>query len=159
MADSDEKIPKGRPPRNGQFQPGRSGNPRGRPKGAKNFRTLVLERLEKKVTVVEQGRSRSISMAEAMAIQLVNKATSGDMKSLAALLALTRDHIGHSPSTDISVPARAEDSIIMSDIIARMHTARATGDNSIASRDRAPDASATNDANSVDDVSPTEGAA
>ena len=38
----------GRPPVNRQFKPGQSGNPRGRPKGSKNFATIFAEALKKK---------------------------------------------------------------------------------------------------------------
>ena len=50
MSESDQSDDKqnsavgyGRPPVNRQFKPGQSGNPRGRPKGSKNFPTMFAE--------------------------------------------------------------------------------------------------------------------
>jgi hypothetical protein len=40
-----------RPPVDRQFKPGQSGNPKGRPKGRKNLKTIVVEALHKKVKV------------------------------------------------------------------------------------------------------------
>jgi hypothetical protein len=80
----------GKPPRHAQFLKGRSGNPRGRPKGARNFATLLGETLEERVSVTENGRRQSISKLEAAVKQLVNRAASGDPKQMQQLFALTQ---------------------------------------------------------------------
>ena len=50
-----------KPPKHSQFKPGRSGNPRGRPKGAKNETTILREILNKRIAIREKpvGRGRS----------------------------------------------------------------------------------------------------
>lgn len=68
----------GKPPSHTRFEKGQSGNPKGRPKGAKNFKTIVLEILNEKISVVENGRKREITKGEAVVRQQVNKAASGD---------------------------------------------------------------------------------
>jgi hypothetical protein len=140
-----------RPPRKGQFQPGKSGNPRGRPKGAKNFRTLVLDRLQKKVTVIEQGRARKISMAEAIAIQTVNKASAGDPKAVATILTLTRDHDDAPMNQAMSVLARAEDSLVMNAMIARIRAAPSPECDSSGGGAEVLDDHSSLDANRIDD--------
>jgi Family of unknown function (DUF5681) len=50
-----------RPPRNRQFKPGQSGNPTGRPKGAKNFATALAEELDAPITATENGKRKTIS--------------------------------------------------------------------------------------------------
>jgi hypothetical protein len=72
----------GKPPAETRFKPGQSGNPKGRPKGAKNFSTLMEKELAQKVTIKEGERRRRVSKREAMVKQLTNKAASGDHKSI-----------------------------------------------------------------------------
>jgi len=45
------RVGHGGPPLETRFRPGQSGNPRGRPKGSKNTRTLLQEKLSEKVRV------------------------------------------------------------------------------------------------------------
>jgi hypothetical protein len=72
----------GKPPRSSQFKLGQSGNPDGRPRGAKNFANAIEQELDTRVTVTENGRRRRISKREVIAKHLVNKAASGDLKAI-----------------------------------------------------------------------------
>jgi len=76
----------GKPPRSTRFKPGQSGNPNGRPRGAKNFAIAIGQELDSRVTVTENGRRRRISKREVIAKHLVNKAVSGDLKAIPLLL-------------------------------------------------------------------------
>jgi hypothetical protein len=77
----------GKPPQHGRFSSGRSGNPRGRPKGSQNLTTLLSQALNQKVTVTEHGQSRQITKREAMITQLVNRAAGkGDLAAMRLLL-------------------------------------------------------------------------
>lgn len=77
----------GKPPKHTRFQKGRSGNPRGRPRGSKGWITLVREAVSAKVEVRENGRPlRKITKLEAAVTQLVNRAAGGDLRALALLL-------------------------------------------------------------------------
>ena len=71
---SDFLVGYSKPPAETRFRPGQSGNPKGRPKGAKNFSTLMEKELERKVTIKEGERRRRVSKREAMVKQLTNKA-------------------------------------------------------------------------------------
>jgi len=75
----------GKPPRHGGFQKGRSGNPRGRPKGSKNFATLLAEALDEKVQVTEDGRRRRVTKRELVVKQLVNKSAAADLRAIKQL--------------------------------------------------------------------------
>jgi flagellar motor protein MotB len=44
------------PPIETQFKPGQSGNPAGKPKGSKNFSTILKERVERESNILEDGR-------------------------------------------------------------------------------------------------------
>jgi hypothetical protein len=83
---SDYQVGYGRPPQHTQFKPGESGNPRGRPRGAKNFFVLLEEELKQRVIINENGRRRKISKRAAIVKHMVNKTLSGDPRLLQILL-------------------------------------------------------------------------
>jgi hypothetical protein len=78
----------GRPPLHTQFQKGRSGNPKGRPKQNKNIYGLIKKTFEERVKVKSSGRTHSMTKLEAAFVQLVNKAVSGDIKALREVIRL-----------------------------------------------------------------------
>ena len=78
-----------KPPRETRFRKGRSGNPRGRPRGSKNFATLLDEALAEPVVINESGRRRKASKLQVIVKQLVNKAAQGDHRSIQLLMAFT----------------------------------------------------------------------
>jgi uncharacterized protein DUF5681 len=84
----DYQVGYGKPPANRRFSKGQSGNPKGRPQGARNFSSLLDGALNEKVAVKEDGRLRKISKREAMVKQLANKATSDDHRSIQLLVVL-----------------------------------------------------------------------
>ena len=79
--DGNYEIGYGKPPRKTQFQKGKSGNPRGRPRGSRNSSTLMKKALSDKVAVRENGRTRTISKLQAIITQTVNKAATGDHRA------------------------------------------------------------------------------
>jgi len=81
----------GKPPVHSRFQKGRSGNPKGRPRGRRNMSTLLSATLNGWVTVVENGRRKKITKREAIVTQLVNKSASADLKATQIVLAMLRD--------------------------------------------------------------------
>ena len=78
-----------RPPRTTRFKPGVSGNPKGRPKGAKSLTTAVNKELRAKVDVTENGKHKRITKQQALVKHLVNKAAGGDPKALPLIVKLT----------------------------------------------------------------------
>jgi len=71
-----EIVGRGKPPRSTQFQKGRSGNPRGRPRG--RHRSIPYDHvLGRMVTIREDGRERRITAAEAFLLQLTKKGLEG----------------------------------------------------------------------------------
>src|SRR4051812_46615679 len=66
-----------KPPMPNQFKPGKSGNPRGRPKGSKNLSTLIKTELNRPLLVAQDGRRRKIKRKAALVTGLVNDALQG----------------------------------------------------------------------------------
>jgi hypothetical protein len=77
-----------RPPVNHQFKPGQSGNPKGRPKGSKNFVTTFAEVLSRPIKVRDRnnGKTRTVSKLEVMIEGITNKAMAGDPKAFATVI-------------------------------------------------------------------------
>ena len=71
----------GKPPPRTRFKPGQSGNPRGRPKGSKNARTIIGRVLSEKVPVREGDRVRNMSRLEAMVRNVSVRAMKGEPKA------------------------------------------------------------------------------
>ncbi len=76
----------GKPPRSTQFRKGVSGNPRGRPKKARDFDHELLRESKASVILNENGSRRRISKHEAAIKQLINKAISGNIPALRTYL-------------------------------------------------------------------------
>lgn len=101
------RVGYGTPPRETRFRKGRSGNPRGRPKGAKSAKSLLDQALSAPVTISEGGRTRVVEQRTALFKSLVAKAIKGDARAAALVVRLmdqfgagTRD-ASHVPITTI----------------------------------------------------------
>jgi Family of unknown function (DUF5681) len=129
MTDEDDHIARyQRPPRKGQFRPGESGNRYGRPPGSKNIRTYVNKYLNEKIPIIENGKTRTIPRAEAIAIQLVNQAAKGEPKGLAAVMSFTREFDAAVADLRPNALARAADAVVLEDIIARIRAGNPSQD-------------------------------
>ena len=87
----DYAVGYGKPPLHTRFQKGKSGNPKGRPRGKKNMSTLLSTALNASIVVVANGRSKRITKREAIVTQLVNKSAAADLKATQIVLAMLRD--------------------------------------------------------------------
>lgn len=119
----DSKYPIGykKPPRHTRFQPGRSGNAKGRPKGAKNFATVIEQELQTPIEVTENGKRKRISKRQAIVKQTVNKAMAGDPKATLILFAEVRFHESQNPPPlTANVLVRPEDQLVMRSIVDRI---------------------------------------
>lgn len=96
----DYEVGYGRPPAATRFTS--SGNPKGRPPGARSLRALVSEALDAKIRVREGGRDRKMSKRQIGATKIANRfAEKADDKTAALIIKLElggeslRD--GHTP--------------------------------------------------------------
>jgi hypothetical protein len=94
----------GQPPTSTQFQRGRSGNPKGRPKkGSENKHSMARETLERKIAIEKDQRSRKESLRHVAFQRIGEKASSGDIRSVNFLLARENEE-RHRASDYSSVP-------------------------------------------------------
>ena len=70
----DYTVGHGNPPMITRFKSGLSGNPKGRPKGSKNHKTIVRTIMNEMHTVTEDGRRQRRSKIELMLLALRNRA-------------------------------------------------------------------------------------
>ncbi len=87
--DNKYSVGYGKPPAESRFKVGRSGNPRGRPKGKLNLATILTQVMGAKVVVNEGGRRKSKSKFEVSMTQLANKAAGGNLAATKMMLNLT----------------------------------------------------------------------
>lgn len=122
MPNSDEyEVGYKKPPVANRFQPGCSGNKKGRPRGARNFDTIITKELNARVEITENGQRRSISKREAIAKQVVNKAASGDPKFVPMLLAEShRIEEKQQPKSTSDALNSPEDALVMESLLARL---------------------------------------
>src|SRR5271155_1058294 len=80
-----------RPPLNTRFKKGESGRTRARVPQARSLTSLVQNALDEPVRVNDQGQRRTISKREAVLMQLVNRAASGDPRSIHLLFKAQRE--------------------------------------------------------------------
>lgn len=79
-----------KPPKSGQFKPGHSGNPKGRPKDSKSLITIADDILSEKITINENGVQKSIPKREAIMRRIINYCMSGDLKSAQMLTTILK---------------------------------------------------------------------
>ena len=116
----DPKVGYCRPPAATQFKPGKSGNPKGRPKGAKNFATALSEELNGTVAVTEGGKRRKLTRRQVIAKQLVNKAANGDAKVLPILFNETREHDKAAMAPPAALATRPEEKAVIEGLLDRL---------------------------------------
>jgi hypothetical protein len=84
-----------KPPKAHQFRPGESGNPSGRPKGVRNFKSDLRDELAEMTSFCEGGHEVSISKQRAVIKRLVAAAIEGDARSIATLMAFCARAFGN----------------------------------------------------------------
>jgi len=89
-----------KPPKHSQFKKGNKMG-KGRPKGAKNLKTIVNEAMSQKVSAQIGGKTRKLSKIELTVHQVANKASQGDQKAAEKALTL---YERYGPQEDPSGP-------------------------------------------------------
>jgi Family of unknown function (DUF5681) len=101
-----------KPPKDGQFRPGQSGNSAGRPKDVRNLATDVRRALKVPVKLKEEGRSRKISTQAGMLMVLREKALKGDARALDRFVELA-NRFNNEPTVEVAQTVSADDREIL----------------------------------------------
>ena len=102
MKKNQTEVGYGRPPIEHRFRPGQSGNPSGRPKGARRFTADLLDELDEIVAVSSGDQKRAVTKQRAIVNVLVSKALKGDPHAIATIIsacarALGEQHVDDEP--------------------------------------------------------------
>jgi hypothetical protein len=92
MSESDGlyEVGYGKPPQSGRFPKGKSGNPKGRPKGSRNLATIVLRESRQPVRLSGPQGNRTVTKLQATVMQLGNKAAQGELRATREFLPLVQ---------------------------------------------------------------------
>lgn len=82
----------GRPPVHSRFAKGRSGNPKGRPKGSGGIAGSLHKMLGEKITIQQGGGLRRMRKSEAVLAALIARAARGDVAAIRLIHSITREH-------------------------------------------------------------------
>jgi hypothetical protein len=93
-APDDEPIGYKRPPRKHQFQPGRSGNPRGRPKGAKGLRQILQGEFSQRMQIMEGDKPLKVSKLQLIVKRELEKAMAGNQRAIEHVISLNIQMFG-----------------------------------------------------------------
>lgn len=120
--DDDYSVGYGKPPKHTRFVKGKSGNPKGRPKGSRNFSMLLHDELNAKIAITENGTRRKITKQEAMVKQLANRGAAGDLKAIPLVIneIRLREDL---PADGVPDFVREEDHMVMESIVRRIRAA------------------------------------
>lgn len=89
----------GKPPLSSQFKKGRSGNPRGRPRGRRKLGAPYEAVLGQRVTVRSDGKERTFTAAEAFLLHMTQKGLAGDASAARSMLEAIEATAGVSTET------------------------------------------------------------
>ncbi|RWD31632.1 MAG: hypothetical protein EOS22_04210 [Mesorhizobium sp.] len=118
--DDDEGLGYGKPPKHARFQPGQSGNPKGRPKTkSKSFATGILAELEQSVVVRENGRELKLTKRAVIVKTLVAKAMKGDVRALKEIKELLPQQFQHDSDVKPSEAVSAEEAELLERFVER----------------------------------------
>ena len=115
----DEEVGYGKPPKATRFKKGQSGNPKGRPRGSRNFSTDVKATLDQPVQLKIRGRNKTVATQQAALLRPREKALSGDGRALDRLLELARTYNDEDLSDATTVVLPSEDQAILDGYVER----------------------------------------
>jgi len=97
------------PPTHSQYKKGSTGNPGGRKKGSKNFKTLLQEVMESEIEMLESGKKRSVPLSKALVLKQAECGLKGDWKAIESLLDRLERHFPDQSEPERELPDEDEE--------------------------------------------------
>ncbi|MEQ9190531.1 MAG: DUF5681 domain-containing protein [Alphaproteobacteria bacterium] len=110
---SDYEVGYGKPPKEHQFKKGQSGNPKGKRKGSKNFKTDLQEELKELVVIKENGKPQKITKQRAYVKRVVNEGIGPKTQSAALLANIIGRYFGDDPEPIKDLDLTEGDQIVL----------------------------------------------
>ena len=109
----DYEVGYGRPPVDGRWPPGTSGNKSGKKKGTRSLKSDLQDELAESITLREHGREIRISKQRAMVKSTLAKAIRGDTRAVSKIFELVMQLLGIDQDIQDSRTISAEDQQIL----------------------------------------------
>lgn len=90
----DYEVGYGKPPKHSRFQPGQSGNPKGKQMGKKGLKTDLAAELDAKQTIQINGKPVTGRRQQLLVMTLAARAAAGDLKAAQTLLPIIVQVLG-----------------------------------------------------------------
>lgn len=94
MAGEEYDVGYGKPPKHTRFKKGQSGNAKGRKKGAKGYKSMLVSAFAEPITLTINGQRKTMTRGKAITNVLMAKAMKGDMAALRSCLRLMEHAAG-----------------------------------------------------------------
>jgi hypothetical protein len=112
-----EKVGYGNPPLETRFKQGQSGNPKGRPKGAKGLGAELREELNEWVSITVNGKSRRIRKRRLIIKALAAEAAKGKVAAADKLLSLIIQSEGFADERPVQRTLSDTDRLILEEML------------------------------------------
>ncbi|MCZ6772726.1 MAG: DUF5681 domain-containing protein [Proteobacteria bacterium] len=111
---SDDDVGYGRPPKKSRWKSGQSGNLKGRPRNAKNIKTVVEQEAYATIKIKEGGKTGTVTKVEALMKSMMAKGIKGDTKAASIAWGLLKDFLPHEDpqAAEYSSPTEEELNIL-----------------------------------------------
>ena len=119
--DGDYEVGYGKPPKHAQWPKGKSGNPKGRPKGSRGLRADLDRELETKLTITIKGEEVTGRAQQLMLHMLSRRAAHGDVRAMRILLDLVLQIFGAGDRGGKRDELSAEDQAIYDSLMASIY--------------------------------------